>query len=95
MRIHKYLTNPSATFPLDASAQRLDAPGQRTATEAAQATSSHSISPELANLLALVRQQPAIRQDVVAQVGQRLASGEYFTAAAAAQTAASMQAAAA
>jgi hypothetical protein len=91
MRINQYLTNPNATFPTDASVLRVDAPHQ-SAADAGQATSSHSISPELANLLTLVRQQPEIRQDVVTQVGQRLAGGDYFTPTAAAQTAAALQA---
>jgi septal ring-binding cell division protein DamX len=94
MRIEQYLTNPSASFPLDSSLQRVAVTGQRTTADATQATSSQvSTSPELTNLLALVRQQPEIRQDVLAQVGQRLANGEYFTSATAAQTAAAMQAA--
>jgi hypothetical protein len=44
-------------------------------------------SPELTRLIDLVRQQPDVREDVLAAVRQRLAAGAYDTPEAADQTA--------
>jgi hypothetical protein len=52
--------------------------------------STHTSSPELRRYLALLRQTPQTRTNLVEQVAQRLASGHYLTAEAAYQTADAM-----
>lgn len=49
--------------------------------------STFTPTPDLARLLAAVREQPEVRPDVVAEVSARLAAGDLLTPAAAAETA--------
>ena len=55
------------------------------------AASAHVPSPELLDLLDRVKKAPEVRQDVLAQVAQRLSNGYYNTRAAATKTAEAIQ----
>ncbi len=92
MRVNDvYLTNvkleqPERTRGAGSPGATAAAAGEAQATEA----STHTPSPELLQLLAQVRQQPAVRQDRLEAVARRLAAGDYNTREAARQTAEAM-----
>lgn len=91
MRIQPFVSDASTRFLQIGPST--DVQSQQTSTSGPGATeqaSSHVPSPELANLLGQLREQPDVRQDVLMQTAQRLANGYYDTSAAAQQTAAAM-----
>jgi Anti-sigma-28 factor, FlgM len=49
--------------------------------------SSYTSAPELVHLLELVQQTPDVRQELLRQIAERIANGEYLTSQSAAETA--------
>jgi hypothetical protein len=93
MRIVPFLANSGATFPEISQAAESQPQGIPTQGPSTAQSSSYFPAPEWLGYLAQVRQQPQIRDDVLAVVAQRIANGAYDTSSAAAQTAAAILAA--
>lgn len=77
---------PSAPGAAQASGTGLRSGGKVDAPPGGE-DSTYTPSPDLARLLAAVKELPEVRADVVADVSARLAAGELLTQAAATETA--------
>jgi hypothetical protein len=87
MQINNFYLSPFTVSPAE-TPNPAEPPSKNTpASNPLDASSSHTLSPELLHLIALVQNEPEVRPEAVQQAATRLSQGFYSTPASAEQTA--------
>lgn len=87
MRIENCMSDLTSQFPQSVQPQGQASGSAESQSSAVRQVDDATLTPELQQLLAQVRQQPEVRTDLVILASQRVQQGAYLTPAAAAATA--------